>query len=86
MKLCTGGVTTKAGNVRNSKAFAEGLHFRAQGTAAAYPLTGNPHDGTGSEAEDCWDAGWGVAHAAAGGTIDPADAPCVAVPHTTISA
>jgi hypothetical protein len=79
-KLCTGATTNNAYNPDASKAFSEGMYHRAQGTAAAYPITDNPHDGTGSEDETAWDAGWNVANSAAPGAISQTDAPCVAIP------
>ena len=87
-KICVGSATNNSGasNLRSSKAFCEGLNWRAQGTAAAYPITDNPFDGDGSEAEAAWDAGWTVANGAAGGTITASDAPCCAVTAATISA
>jgi len=80
-KICTGTPTANAGAARlsASKAFCEGIVFRSQGTAAAYPITGNPHDGLGSEDEASWDAGWTVADDAAPGAITASDAPCCAV-------
>ena len=65
--------------VRNSRSFCEGMQFRGQGTAAAFPATGNPYDGEGTEEETAWDEGWGVAHAAAGGSITSADMACCGV-------
>ncbi len=87
-KFCTGAATNNAGaaNIRDMVAFKEGLEYRAGGTAAARPLTGNPHDGDGSTAETSWDLGWAVADDASPSAIDPADAPCVAVPAGNISA
>lgn len=85
-QMCNGVLTYRAAISKNSKAFSEGLLHRAGGTAAARPITDNPHDGTGSEAEACWDAGWNVANSAAPGAITRSDAPCVAVPHGNISA
>lgn len=68
-KLCTGAATNNAATPHQSRAFCEGVTFRARGTAAAYPITGNPHDDDGSEAETAWDAGWTAAHAQAGSTL-----------------
>lgn len=70
-KLCTGSAQNNIGaaHLRSSKAYCEGIAYRAQGTAIAFPITGNPHDGTGSEAETAWDAGWTVANAAAPGAL-----------------
>lgn len=83
-KICTGSATNNAGaaNLRESKAFCEGMYYRSQGTAVAYPITGNPFDGDGSEAETAWDAGWTVANTAAGGTIAIASQACCSVSGT----
>lgn len=79
-KLCTGATTNNSFLPRESRAFSEGLYYRHGGTAAGRPITGNPHDGTGSSAETAWDAGWTVADDAAVGPITASNAPCVAVP------
>lgn len=86
-KLCTGAAQNNigAGHLRSSKAFCEGLHHRAQGTALAYPVTDNPHV-TGSEASDAWILGWTVADDAALGTVSKSAAPCCSVPQNTIEA
>ena len=86
-KLCTGGATNNAGAARisQSKAFCEGIEFRAQGTAIAFPITGNPHP-AGSPDNTSWAAGWLAADASAGGTMDGADAPCCAVDGLAIAA
>lgn len=74
----------KNGVTNNSKAYCEGMQYRTTGTAAAKPITDNPHQ-AGSEAETAWDAGWNAADAKAAGTLTRAEAgPCalggVAVP------
>jgi len=84
-KLCTGAVLNNAFRTKESKAFSEGIYYRAQGTALAFPITGNPH-AAGSSAADAWDRGWEVTQAAALGTVSQSDAPCVAVPDNTILA
>lgn len=86
-KLCTGAPTNNAGAgiLSSSKAFCEGLAWRAQGTAVAFPISDNPHE-PGSEDADAWDAGWTVTNAAAGTTVDPDNCPCCAAPSNTISA
>lgn len=76
-KLCTGAVTNNGFLPKESKAFCEGMFFRASGTASAKPITGNPEDGVGSQAETAWDAGWNYADDQSipfelTGTIDPA--------------
>ena len=83
--LCTGVSTDKGFLPKESRAYSEGIYYRAGGTAAARPKTSNPH-ATGSSAHNAWDAGWDLAHAAATSTITASDAPCVAVPTNTISA
>ena len=75
-----------AARIGQAKAFSEGIYWRAQGTAAAYPITDNPQDGTGSEEEAAWDRGWTVANNAAASTISQSDAPGVAIPTHTILA
>lgn len=87
-KFCTGGVDNNSGRarIRASRAFSEGLLYRAGGTAVGRPQSNNPHDGLGNDAETAWDEGWSVAHAASPGAITPSDAPCVAVPAGNISA
>lgn len=84
-KMCTGAATANAALPHQSRAFCEGLHHRAKGTAAQYPITDNPHDGDGSEAETAWDAGWTVANSAAPGAITASNAPCCAVPTSVIA-
>jgi len=74
-----------AGDAKNARAFCEGMQHRAQGTAANFPLADNPHEAS-NEAHTSWDLGWAVTDDAAGGTIDPDDAPNCAVPGHTISA
>lgn len=83
--LCTGVSTDKGFLPKESKAYSEGIYFRAAGTAAAKPKASNPH-AVGSSAHNAWDAGWDLAHAAATSTITASDAPCVAVPTNTILA
>ena len=62
------GVSTHAQKtLKNARAYAEGAAYRCSGTAALRPITGNPEDGLGSEAEAAWDAGW---NAADSGTVD----------------
>ena len=85
-KLCTGAATNNAYLLKETRAFSEGLYYRHGGTAAARPITGNPHDGTGSQAETAWDAGWTVANSASPGAITASNAPCVAVPSGNVAA
>ena len=86
-KLCFGTqfANAGAGRLSASHAFCEGLYWRSQGTAAAFPITDNPH-AVGSEDADAWDRGWTVTDSAAGSTVDPTDAPCCAIPQNTIAA
>ncbi len=83
-KLCTG-VSTQMGFLpKESKAFSEGVYYRAGGTLAGRPLNANPHVAT-SSAGLAWAAGWAVSDdVAPAGTITPSDAPCVAVPTNTV--
>lgn len=69
-KLCYGQSRNNSGasTLRESKAFAEGILYRAGGTAIAKPKADNPHE-TGSEAFAAWDLGWDAAQAAAGGSL-----------------
>lgn len=83
--LCTGVSTDKGFLPQESKAFSEGIYYRAQGASATYVKASNPH-AVGSSAHNAWDAGWDLAHAAATSTIDPTDCPCVACPTNTITA
>ena len=76
-KFCTGAVTGNSFLPHEAKAYCEGMQFRHSGTASAKPITGNPHDGDGSQAETAWDAGWTFAESKKApfeltGTIDPA--------------
>lgn len=77
-KICDGN-DASLNEIRNSKAYCEGMAYRAGGTAAGRPLTGNPYDGDGSEAETAWDAGWAVADGAAGGTLTKTQMGCCSV-------
>lgn len=74
----------KNGVTNNSRAYCEGMEYRTTGTAAAKPITDNPHQ-SGSEAATAWAAGWTVADGKAEGTLTRDEAgPCalggVAVP------
>ena len=83
--LCTGVATDMGFLPKESRAYSEGIYYRAQGASATYAKVNNPH-AVGSSAHNAWDAGWDLAHAAATTTITPSDAPCVAVPTNTIVA
>jgi len=82
-KPCTGAPTNNSDLMRESRAFCEGLSYRAQGNSTNYPFTDNPH-AVGSDANTAWSNGWLVTNGAVGATVDPADAPCCAVPQNTI--
>ena len=78
-QLCSGNSTAvKNANVKDSKAFCEGMAYRQGGTAAARPVTDNPH--AGGSAKDAWADGWEIADVAAGGSITQADMGCCAIP------
>lgn len=76
-KKCNGVDSYSAVKVQNSKAFCEGMAYRASDTALNAPVTDNPHE-AGSEAATCWAAGWDVAALSAGGNISKADLGCCA--------
>lgn len=59
--------------IRNSRAYNEGMEHRAADTATNNPITDNPYDGEGTEEETAWDAGWNAADAYAGSAM-PASA------------
>ena len=83
-KMCTGAVTGNSFLPKESKAFSEGVYYRAGGTLAGRPSSDNPH-ASGSSAYTAWLAGWTVADdVAPAGTIDQTDAPCVAVPTNVV--
>jgi hypothetical protein len=83
-KLCTG-VSTQYGFLpKESKAFSEGVYYRAGGTLLGRPVTDNPHPAS-SSANAAWTAGWTVSDAVApSGTITASNAPCVAVPTNVV--
>ncbi len=84
-KPCTGGETNNADLIKESRAFCEGLQYRASGSQAARPFSDNPHP-VGSYASEAWGDGWFVAAGSSGGTIPASEAPCCAVPHNVILA
>jgi len=85
-QLCAGETQTlKTADLRDSKAFCEGMHYRSTGTAAEAPASDNPHV-IGTDARVSWAEGWAVANAAAGGTISKADSGCCAMGGVTVSA
>ena len=83
--LCTG-VSTDIGFLpKESKAYSEGVYYRASGTLLGKPKTDNPHP-VGTSCHNAWDAGWQIADdQAPAGTLSPSDAPCVAIPTNTIT-
>ena len=84
-KLCTGATTNNSYLPRESKAFSEGLYYRAGGTLLGRPVTDNPHVAT-SSAGVAWIAGWTVSDAVApAGTITASNAPCVAIPTNVVT-
>ena len=82
-KACVGKAENNSDLIKESRAYCEGISHRAQGTAVAFPITGNPHASL-SDAGGAWDRGWTVADDAAGTTVAATAAPCCAVPNTTI--
>jgi len=83
-KMCTG-VSTQYGFLpKESKAFSEGIYYRAGGTLLGRPAASNPH-ASGSSANAAWAAGWTLADGKApASALVASDAPCVAVPTNTI--
>ena len=83
-KMCTGAVTNNAYLPKETKAFSEGLLYRAGGTLLGRPVTDNPH-AAASSAGVAWIAGWTVSDTAApAGTVAQTSAPCVAVPTNVV--
>ena len=76
-KLCTGAPTNSKPRLTSSKAFCEGMAYRASGTGIDKPITDNPHE-AGSEDSTAWNAGWTVANDNIGSTISRADLGCCA--------
>jgi hypothetical protein len=74
-----------AARIDSARAFSEGIYHRAGGTAAARPLTDNPHE-VGSENHDAWDRGWAVANSASPSAIAQSAAPGVAIPTNAVPA
>lgn len=82
-KLCQGGKRNNigAGRLSGSKAYCEGMSYRASGTAIAKPKTDNPH-AQGSEDSIAWNNGWDLAQVNVGGNISKADLGCCAATPT----
>lgn len=79
-KLCTGATTNSTGTLKSSKAFCEGMAYRASGTAIAKPKVDNPHV-AGSDAATAWDLGWDFAEAGKSASVplDTSATCCAAV-------
>lgn len=83
-KLCTGDTTNNSFLPEESRAFSEGIYYRAGGTLLGRPSSDNPHP-AGSSSGVAWELGWTVADdVAPSGTISQSDAPCVAVPTNVV--
>lgn len=76
-KVCDGNDASGL-EIRNSRAFNEGAEYRIQGASLTYPITDNPYDGTSTEEEAAWDAGWTLVESYAGSTM-PEGVSCTAV-------
>jgi len=79
-KLCFGSAYNNAGSghLRSSKAFCEGMGYRASGTSVTKPKANSPHV-AGSEAALAWALGWDFASASAGSSIDSTGTCCSVV-------
>ena len=83
-KMCTGAATNNSYLPKETKAFSEGVYYRAGGTLLGRPAASNPH-ASGTSAYVAWLAGWTASDAAApSAAIAQTAAPCVAVPTNTI--
>jgi len=80
------GNTVRNFKPNDSKAYCDGMAYRASGSALGKPITGNPEDGLGSDYEAAWDAGWAAADAQAAGTISIDEAGCCNLAGTSVSA
>ncbi len=83
-RMCTGAVTNQSYLLKETKAFSEGIYYRAGGTFAGRPSSDNPHPAD-SSAYVAWLAGWQLASDSGGTTIDPTECPCVACPTNVIA-
>ena len=84
-KMCSGVTAQNGYLLKETKAFSEGVYYRAGGTLLGRPVTDNPHVAT-SSAGVAWIAGWTVSDdVAPAGTITASDAPCVAVPTNVVT-
>ena len=70
-----------AGKIRDAKAFAEGVQYRASGVLLERPPEANPHQpnpigsgspdtNTPSTAHDAWATGWAFAELSSGSELD----------------
>jgi len=82
-KMCNGYHNDNSYLPRQSRAFCEGMEYRAGGTELERPDTDNPHK-TKSPDGDCWHKGWEITNAAGGGALSQSDFPCCAIPTHTI--
>ena len=85
-KHCTGAKTNNSFLPKETKAFSEGIYFRAGGDALTRPVTDNPHEPE-SDAGVAWTAGWQLGQDAAIGIgfLVQSDMPCVAMPTNVIA-
>jgi len=79
-KYCDGVKAHTYKGLINSRAYCEGIAARY----AAVPPAVNPH-AAGSEAAAAYTAGVALAAESAGTTVDPADAPCCAIPSGNVA-
>ena len=79
-KMYNGVVGFSTADPRISRAYCEGMGYRASGTLIGKPKVDNPHASSSEDAQ-AWDAGWDVAEANSAGTISAAAmAPCAVNP------
>lgn len=76
-KICDGNNASLA-EIRNSRAYCEGMAYRASGTGAGNPIINNPNV-IDSEEWEAWNRGWTAANGAAGGNLDINDMGCCSV-------
>ena len=76
-RICVGEVTNSKPRLTSSRAFCEGMAYRADGTLLEKPSTNNPH-AAGSEDATAWQKGWALAEHNKGGSISKDDLGCCA--------
>ena len=76
-RICIGEATGSKPRLASSRAFCEGMAYRASGTLVQRPFSDNPHVQS-SEDWNAWDNGWTLADDATGGNISKADLGCCA--------